>query len=197
MKIISELLISAFYAAFFQNIIFSGGYGVSEAVRTPIKPKRMGTITFFVSLFSLLSALACRLLDMIVQINALGSIEHLLIFTGVQAVIYAVVLFIFKKLFKASKSFISLIAIAAFNTLVMAIPLLNRRSGAGLAESLGVAIGAGIAFAVATWLISTGISSIRNNNTIPESFRYTPAIFVYVGLLSLAFMGFSGRALFV
>lgn len=197
MKIISELLIAAVYSAFFQNIIFSGGYGVSEAVRSPIKPRQTGTISFFVALFTLLCGVSCRALDMIPTINDLGTAMHLLIFTAVEFLIYLIVVLIFAKLVKASKKFVSLIGIAAFNTLIMAVPLLNRRAGSDLAECVGMALGAGVSFALASALIGLGIKTIRKNKSIPESFRYTPAVFIYVGLLSLAFMGFSGQSLFV
>lgn len=198
MNLFVDFIITALYAAFFQNIVLSGGYGVGEAVRIGSRPKQIGVVSIFVMIFSVLSVAACRAFDLIPQVNASGFIEHLLIFAGTEFIIYLLVILIMIKGFKASKNFSKLIGIAGFNTLVLAIPLLNRMSSSsGIIESLGMAIGAGVAFIVATVLISVGIQRIKTNKELPESFKFTPAVFVYIGLLALAFMGFSGQSLFV
>ena len=198
MNLFIDFIITALYAAFFQNIVLSGGYGVGEAVRIGSRPKQIGVVSIFVMIFSVLSASACRAFDLIPQVNASGFIEHLLIFAGTVFIIYLLVILIMIKGFKASKNFSKLIGIAGFNTLVLAIPLLNRMSSSsGIIESLGMAIGAGVAFIVATVLISVGIQRIKTNKELPESFKFTPAVFIYIGLLALAFMGFSGQSLFV
>lgn len=198
MNLFVDFIITALYAAFFQNIVLSGGYGVGEAVRIGSKPKQIGVVSLFVMIFSVTAAVSCRALDLIPQVNAMGFIEHLLIFTGVEFVIYLLVILIMIKGFKASKGFLKLVGIAGFNTLVLAIPLLNRMgSSSGILEALGMAIGAGISFALASTLISVGIKRIKSNPELPESFKFTPAVFIYIGLLALAFMGFSGQSLFV
>lgn len=198
MNLFFDFIISALYAAFFQNIVLSGGYGVGEAVRIGSKPKQIGAVSLFVMIFSVLSAVSCRAFDLIPQVNALGFIEHLLIFAGTEFVLYLLVILVMIKGFKASKNFLKLVGIAGFNTLVLAIPLLDRLSSSGgIIEALGMAIGAGIAFIVATVLISVGIQRIKTNQELPESFKFTPAVFIYIGLLALAFMGFSGQSLFV
>ena len=198
MNLFVDFIITALYAAFFQNIVLSGGYGIGEAVRIGSKPKQIGIVSLFVVIFSVAATVSCRALDLIPQINAMGFIEHLLIFAGVEFVIYLLVILIMIKGFKASKGFLKLIGIAGFNTLVLALPLLNRMSSSGgILEALGMAIGAGISFALATTLISVGIKRIKSNPELPESFRFTPAVFIYIGLLALAFMGFSGQSLFV
>ena len=167
-------------------------------MRIGSKPKQIGIVSLFVVIFSVAATVSCRALDLIPQINAMGFIEHLLIFAGVEFVIYLLVILIMIKGFKASKGFLKLIGIAGFNTLVLALPLLNRMSSSGgILEALGMAIGAGISFALATTLISVGIKRIKSNPELPESFRFTPAVFIYIGLLALAFMGFSGQSLFV
>ena len=57
-------------------------------------------------------------------------------------------------------------------------------------------IGAGLAFILAATLICKGLHIISQNQDMPKAFRGTPAAFVYVALLSLAFSGFSGSSLF-
>ena len=85
---------------------------------------------------------------------------------------------------------------AALNTLVLATPLLNRSAAYTLPESIGSGIGAGLAFILAATLICKGLHIISQNQDMPKAFRGTPAAFVYVALLSLAFSGLSGSSLF-
>jgi Na+-translocating ferredoxin:NAD+ oxidoreductase RnfA subunit len=89
-----------------------------------------------------------------------------------------------------------MIGMAALNTLVFAIPLLNRRLGNTFAASIGIGVGSGIAFIFAISLISIGLKRIESNPNLPQAFKGAPAMFLYVALLSMAFTGFSGTSLF-
>ena len=82
-------------------------------------------------------------------------------------------------------------AVAAFNTLVFAVPFLNEGSGFSLWNSIGNAAGCAAAFIIASLLVS--VSSICvNNDDMPNAFRGIPALFIFVGILAMAFMGFGG-----
>ena len=39
-----DLLITALYTAFVQNLVFSGGYGASEALRLSYKPRKLSPL---------------------------------------------------------------------------------------------------------------------------------------------------------
>ncbi|MCR4925808.1 MAG: hypothetical protein K5917_05925 [Clostridiales bacterium] len=197
MKVMLQLLFAALSSSLIQNIIFAGGYGVSEALRISGKPKQILTSTGTVTAFMTISAVASRALDFIPKIDALSNILHMLIFVGVLFVVYFITIIIFYFGLHAPKSFMHLFSMSAFNTLVLAIPLLNRRAAYSIWECFGFALGAGVAFLVATYLINVGIRKIEENDTVPEAFKSTPVLFVYIGLLALAFMGFSGQSLFV
>lgn len=197
MKVILRLLIAALSGSLIQNIIFSGGYGVSEALRISGKPKQILESTGTVTAFTLIASIVCRALDFIPQINNLDGIFHMLIFTGVVFVIYFITIIIFYFGLHAPGAYMKMFSMSTFNTLVLAIPLLNRRAAYTIWECIGFALGAGFAFLIATSLINTGIKKIEENGDIPEAFKSTPVLFVYIGLLALAFMGFSGHSLFV
>ena len=57
-------------------------------------------------------------------------------------------------------------------------------------------IGAGVAFVIATFIIHMGMLKIESNPAIPGCFKGTPALFMYIAILSLAFTGISGESLF-
>lgn len=47
MSVIANLFSAAMYAFVLQNLIFTGGYGASEAVRMAAKPKQLFPLTAF------------------------------------------------------------------------------------------------------------------------------------------------------
>ncbi len=191
-----NMLSVALYTVFVQNLVFSGGYGASEAVRMAAKPRRFILFAFSIAWFSVIASAACRVLDFFPFIYALGDTLHTVVF--VLALISAYILTaVFLRIFLGAETkFLSLIGISALNTLVLAIPFINRRAAYTFIESIGSGLGAGLAFILAVALIGSGLQKLSQNKDIPPAFQGAPAMFIYVALLSLAFTGFSGSSLF-
>jgi Na+-translocating ferredoxin:NAD+ oxidoreductase subunit A len=195
MRIISELISAALYAMVIQNFIFTGGYGASEAVRMAAKPKQLYPMTFFITLFSTSVSVICVLLEPIDFIKRQGAIGHAIEFVAVLSVMYIIVLTVSAAVFRAKDRTIRRIGIAAFNTLVIAVPFINYRAVFTISEAVGSGIGSGFAFVIAVLLINVGLRRLDRNPNIPEALKGTPAIFIYVSILSLAFSGFAGSGL--
>ena len=187
---------TALYVIFVQNLVFSGGYGSSEAIRMSAKPKRFLPFSVMITYFSTLTALICRLLDYIDFIDSLSLGFHTLIFGGVLTAVFLITVFLSKLFLSPNQKFYSTISIAALNTLVFAVPLINRNAGFSLLQSVGTGIGSGVSFIIALFLINVGLRRLENNKNIPPLFKGTPAVFLYVAMLSIAFAGLSGRSLF-
>ena len=98
---------------------------------------------------------------------------------------------------KVSPRTVRRIGIAAFNTLVLAVPFINYRSAFSPFEAVGAGIGAGVAYVIAVLLINNGLKRLDMNKTIPACFKGTPAMFIYTAILSLAFIGISGSSIFI
>ena len=197
MTIFLKLISAAFYVMLFQNLIFNGGYGVSEAVRMSAKPRQLVPMAIFITYFSTLVSVGCVLLDMIPVINGLNEVMHAILFVAIAGALYIVTIVTVLISGKASPRTVRRIGIAAFNTLVFAVPLINYRSAFTVFEAIGSGIGAGIAFVIAVILINSGLKRLEMNKSIPKSFKGTPAMFIYVALLSLAFTGISGNSVFI
>ncbi len=195
MRVFAELFLAALYAMLLQNFIFTGGYGASEAVRMSAKPRQLYPLTVFIMLFSTSASVICVLLEQLKAVRALGTIGHSLIFIAVLATVYLIILFFVAGVLKAKRRTIRRLGIAAFNTLVLAVPFINYRAGFSVPEAIGSGIGSGFAFAIAVILINLGMRRLQSNEEIPEVFKGTPAIFIYVALLSLAFAGISGQGI--
>lgn len=187
-----DLLSTALYTVFIQNLVFNGGYAASEALMLAKKPRRLWMFSAMIAFFSTVTALVCRALEMIPVLSTLPSALHFAMFSGVLIVVFLITGLILKLALGATEKFLGTLGMAALNTLVLATPLLNRSAAYTLPES----IGAGLAFILAATLICKGLHIISQNQDMPKAFRGTPAAFVYVALLSLAFSGFSGSSLF-
>lgn len=192
-----DMLVIALYAALLQNVVLCGAYGVTDVLRVASKPQNVVRMSLFVLFFSVAGSAACAGLNLLPQVQALNNTLHLLIYTGVIFALYLITALFFKFVLKASGKFLRRIGMAAFNTLVIPLPLLSYRAAYTLPESIGAGIGTGVAFFVAAVLLSFGMTKIAQNDRMPAAFRGIPALLLYTALLSLAFMGFSGESVIV
>lgn len=189
MRVVFELILASLYVSLVQNLIFTGGYGVSEAVRMSAKPRKLIPLVLFMTYFSVTVSAICAGLETITKFHDLPEIWHVIAFSGVVLVIYAITLIAVLLYGKIQPKTIRRISIAAFNTLVMAVPYINYRSAFTFTQSIGAGFGAGLSFLFAVLLINEGLKRLDLNTSIPKSFKGTPALFIYTALLSLAFMG--------
>ena len=197
MNIFLNLLSAALYVMLFQNLIFNGGYGLSEAVRMSAKPRQLLPMAVFITLFSTVTSALCVLIDFFPVIHNLNEIYHALIYVGILLVVYIFAMIIANIIPKVQPATKRRIGIAAFNTLVLAMPLINYRSAFNVVESIGAGLGAGLAYIIAVILINSGLKKLDTITSIPKAFKGTPTIFIYTALLSLAFTGISGTSVFI
>ena len=197
MNIFLNLLSAALYVMLFQNLIFNGGYGLSEAVRMSAKPRQLLPMAVFITFFSTATSAICVLVDFFPIIHNLKGIYHALIYVGVLLAIYIFAMIVANIIPRVQPATKRRIGIAAFNTLVLAMPLINYRSAFSVIESIGAGLGAGLAYIIAVILINSGLKKLDTLTTIPKAFKGTPAIFIYTALLSLAFTGISGTSIFI
>lgn len=197
MKMISDLLITALFTVFIQNLVLNSGLGISEAIRVSTKPGTFGKIAGMISGFSVVTSVICSALNSASNFANLPFAGKAAVYGGVLAAVYLLVALLLKLIFRASDKLLGTLGIAALNTLVFAVPFINQSAAYSFADAIGSGIGAGIAFILAAALISKGSEALKNNENIPEAFKGTPAMLIYVGLLSLAFAGFADSSLFI
>lgn len=192
MSIFLQLVSASFYAMLFQNLIFSGGYGLSEAVRMSAKPRQLLPLAIFITYFSTAVSVASSLLEALPSVHKSSETVHAVIFCGVLLAVYLITMAAVLIYGRVKPRTIRRIGIAAFNTLVLAVPFINYRSAFNLWQSIGSGLGAGLAFIIAVVLINSGLKKLDMNTSVPKCFKGTPALFVYTALLSLAFSSISG-----
>jgi Na+-translocating ferredoxin:NAD+ oxidoreductase subunit A len=165
-------------------------FGVSQKKETAIG---MG-MTFTVVM--VLSAMMCwAFYSFVLQALHLDFLK-IIVFIGTVSIFVQAVDTILRKvnpyLFKKLGVYLVLIVT---NCIILAVPLINADSGNGPFASLTLGLGAGIGFALALFLMSCVREKLEVCR-VPPTFKGLPIAFVVTGLFALAFLGFSGLAIF-
>ena len=93
------------------------------------------------------------------------------------------------------KAFGVYLVLVIANCIILAVPLTLADNEYSAMESLMLALGAGTGFLLALFLMSS-VRERLDLADIPPTYRGLPIAFVTAGLFALAFMGFSGLAIF-
>lgn len=193
-RIITDLLITALYTIFVQNLVMNSGLGMSEAMRVSTRPGTFLKFAVIISGFSTITSITCYLIDVYMGFSSFS--VKAMIYGGILASLYIVTALIFRFIIRADKELLDTLGIAALNTLVYAVPYINSSAAYSFADCIGSGLGAGLAFVLAAALIGSGTKIISENENIPDVFKGTPAMFMYVGIISLGFSGFTGNIIF-
>jgi electron transport complex protein RnfA len=165
-------------------------FGVSQKKDAAIG---MG-ITF--TIVMVLSAVMCwALFSYVLQALHLGFLK-VIVFIGTVAIFVQAVDTMLRKVnpFLFKKLGVYLVLIVT-NCIILAVPLINADSGNGPFASLTLGLGAGIGFALALFLMSCVREKLEVCR-VPPTFQGLPIAFIVTGLFALAFLGFSGLAIF-
>lgn len=187
----ARILMGALLALTAENLLFSGGAGFSRALRAARRPSSSGFYALFVTAFSLASGLTGHWLA------PLFSGERQFVYpvtvAAVTAVLYLIAAAVLRKIARRFfENYSSILAQAAVNTVVLAVPFVQRTMGFGLSGTVGYALGTGAAFFLAVLLLEQALR-ICSHPDMPRAFSGLPGVFLYIGILSMAFAGFSGR----
>lgn len=93
------------------------------------------------------------------------------------------------------KAFGVYLVLVIANCVIIAVPLMLADSEYNALESLGLALGAGLGFLLALFLMSS-VRERLDLADVPPTFRGLPIAFVLGGLFALSFLGFSGMTIY-
>ena len=197
MNTIGQFFLYALLAVTAENVIFSGGIGFSRVLRAAQKPYRLLMwYGFLVTVFSVISMLVSLLIMPVLAPIKGISLFRPAIFGGCTALIYIAAAFILKQWFpRRYRRLEPVLSSAAINCLVLSLPFLSKFLRLGFWESLGFAFGTGAAFLLSALLVAEAMAEFRDKR-IPKAFQGLPATLIYVGILSMAVVGFSGGRYF-
>lgn len=147
-------------------------------------------ITF--TLVMITTGMLSWLLYMVVLKPLQLSFLQILVFIGVVAFMVQMLDTVLKKTHAGlHKKFGIYLMLITTNCIILAVPLLNAAADSGPLESFALAMGSGLGFALALFLMSCARERMELAR-VPASFEGLPIAFALAGLFALAFMGFSG-----
>ncbi|HEX3037717.1 MAG TPA: Rnf-Nqr domain containing protein [Oscillospiraceae bacterium] len=196
MKNFMQLLFYALLAVTAENVFFAGGIGFSRVLRAARKDKP-GLLIYsaLLSGFTLVCSLLTEPLNKMLLQNEDLSFIRPAVFAVVVGSVYILVVFICKTWFykfyqKMDQTFPS----AAINSVVLALPFLQNTLKLNIVRTIGFSLGTGVAFFLAVLIFTQAMVKFQISD-MPKSFRGLPTIFLYIGILSMAFIGFTGGKL--
>lgn len=196
MEMAVQLLLFAVLAVSAQNAVFAGGIGFSRVLRAARRPKILASYAGLLTIFSLIAALLGSLLNRLVPASSPAAFYRPAIFAVCVAAVYLLSVVIYRMFFSSRyKRIEPVLSSSAINCLVLAMPFLQRVFRMNTWQIVGYALGTGAAFFLAALILSHAMPRLKNPD-MPKAFQGLPSIFLYVGILSLAFFGFTGGKLF-
>lgn len=161
--------------------------GVSTKTETA---KGMGVAVIFVTVMAaVMTWLAYNLVLVPLKLEYLYTLSFILIIAALVQFVELVLKKINPVLYKSLGIFLPLITT---NCAVLGVAVINMNEKYSLIESIVNALGSSIGFVVAIVLMAGIRERIDRNTNIPKCLRGLPIALVTAGLMSIAFMGFSG-----
>lgn len=194
MRQMMQLMIYALLATFAQNMIFTAGIGADRAIRAAAKPKQILPSAGLVAIFSLVgllgSVVSRRLLQAIPALETVRMLPPILFLAAAYLLILLFANLVHKPLFIYLKE---ILPGCAFNSIVMLLGTAGSVYTVSFSKMIGFSIGTGVGFLLATLLIAEGIRRIGNPD-MDRCFLGLPSLLIYIGILAMAFVGFTGGA---
>ena len=160
--------------------------GVSKSIDTAVGMSM--AVIFVMTLATFVTWLINFYLLIPFELQYLQTIAFILVIASLVQLVEMIIQRVSPPLYQALGIFLPLITT---NCAVLGVAILNIQMGHSLLDACIFAVGAALGFGLAL-VIFAGMREDFELNNIPEAFRGTPIALVTAGILSLAFMGFSG-----
>ena len=177
-------------AIFTENTLLSGAADTDLALDSLRRLPRLAAVSLTVAIFSLLDSLTVLPLDRFIHAEWLTYMPvRGFLLTLIALLWYFIAGGLLRRSAWINKNAGQLIPVAALNGAVLAAPGLLGGGAESIGAVFGSSLGAGLGFALAAWLIGTGMRRFDNPD-ISSGMRGAPAMLIYIGLLALAFSAF-------
>ncbi len=162
--------------------------GVSKKTNTALS---MGmAVTFVMGIASAITYFI-QLLLVKYNIEYLQTIAFILVIACLVQLVEMAIMKLSPPLYSALGIYLPLITT---NCAVLAVTILNVQQNYNFVESVINGVAAALGFTLAIWLFA-GVRERLETSDIPEFMKGTPVALISAGLVSMAFLGFSGLAL--
>ncbi len=180
-----------FVAGTMQNLVLTAGFDSSLLIKITKNPRQLSRLGILLLLFSLCTTALFYPIDILLPTTWLMRMLRPVIIVCIDGLLYLLSIVILRRsptLYRRNRH---LLALAAFNNLVVGTALLlNLQVSVSFVTALSLSIGASVGFTVVCAMTAEAVERMDNPD-IPAAFRGLPATLVYLGLLALALMGFT------
>lgn len=187
-----ELLLIAVGSAVVNNVVLSQFLGlcpflgVSKKVDTAAG---MGAaVIFVITIAAFVTSVIDKFILVPLNITYLETIVFILV---IAALVQFVEMFLKKALPPLYEALGVYLPLITTNCAVLGVATLNVQNSYSILESVINGLGISVGFTISI-IILAGIREKTEYNDVPESFKGTPIVLITAGLMSIAFMGFSG-----
>ena len=194
MNAFMQICTYALAGVFAQNLVFTSGVAAERALRIPYRRGRILIATGAVTFFSLISAAAMYGIRQLAGKAPVLERIRVLLLVILLAAVYLAVLALCRRIPSKAREFKSIaeaLPSGVFNTAVIMVGVTSQILSLSLAQSLGFALGSGLGFLLATLLVQEAIDRVENP-AMPAPFVGLPSLLIYIGILAMAFIGFTG-----
>ena len=189
----TELFLLFVSSIFVHNILLSRFLGCCPFMGVSSKLKTaqgMGAaVVFVIVLASLMTWLTYNYLLVPLHLEYLYTLSFILVIAALVQFVELALKKLNPVLYKSLGIFLPLITT---NCAVLGVAVLNMNEGYGLVPALVNAFGSSLGFLLAISLMAGIRERIETNEGIPDSLQGLPMALITAGLMSIAFMGFTG-----
>lgn len=146
-------------------------------------------VTFVMTLASFITYLVYDLILVPMDITYLNTIAYILVIAALVQFVEMVIKKFSPALYSSLGIYLPLITT---NCAVLGVAILNTNEKYNLIESVVNGFGAAVGFLFAILLMSGIREKMEGNQNIPEALKGFPITLITAGLMSIAFLGFSG-----
>lgn len=189
---LSGILMLFVSAVFIDNFVLTKFLGCCPFLGVSSKPDTalgMGcAVTFVMTLSSAATNLLYNHILVPAELEYLKTVAFILV---IASLVQMIEFFLKNKLPALYESLGIYLPLITTNCAVLGAALLNIQEGYNFIQSVVFGFGSGVGFTMAI-LILAGVRSRLHFSNPPKSFRGIPIVLITAGLISMAFMGFSG-----
>lgn len=195
MELIRNILITAFTAVFAENTIFSRALGTSTLIIVSRNRKNLLGFGLSVTYITALMSVLTFFMNKALSLSENSYIYTPLVYIIILGVVYIITLLCMwrfaPKMFGKMKKYVH---ISVFNCAVLGSMFLISEHCETLGDYFIHGLGIGLGFVLAVYLTAAVYDRLYSDKA-PYSFRGYPLLLLYIGILSMAFWGLSGRTL--
>ena len=189
-----EYIIIIVGAVFVNNVVLVQFLGICPflgvSTRISTASGMAGAVMFVMTLATIVTYLIQSLILVPLKIEFMQTVAFILVIASLVQMVELILKKVSKPLYQALGVYLPLITT---NCAIMGVALLVVRKNYTLIQGVVYAVGIAIGFGLAL-VIFAGIREQLELYDIPEAMKGAPIALITAGLLSLAFMGFSGMA---